>query len=301
MDDDLVVARGLTKRYGSRAAVDSLDLTVRRGEVYGFLGPNGAGKTTTLRMLLGLVRPTGGSARVLGHPPGDPRGLRGVGALVEGPGLFPHLSGLDNLRVAARWAGLPESAAGPALAEVGLEERAGDRASAYSLGMRQRLGVALALLGSPELLVLDEPTNGLDPAGTADMRALLLRCRAAGRTVLLSSHLLSEVQQVCDRVAVVRDGRVLTEGTVAELRGGAELVVAAEPLATACRVAEAVLGADSVLGSSAGSPGRIRLRGAPADVPRLNAELVGAGVQVWALQVEERSLEDVFLELTGGA
>src|SRR5690606_6694723 len=184
----------LTKRYGDRAAVDSVDLTVQRGEVYGFLGPNGAGKTTTLRMLLGLVRPTSGSATVLGRPPGAPDALDRTGALVESPGFFPYLSGRDNLRVLARYSRLDDAAVDAALEQVDLTDRAADKFKSYSLGMKQRLGVAAALLGTPELLILDEPTNGLDPAGMADMRVLIRALADHGQTVLLSSHLLGEVQ-----------------------------------------------------------------------------------------------------------
>lgn len=165
-EDLLVETRGLTKRYGGRiTAVDSLDLAVRRGEVYGFLGPNGAGKTTTLRMLLGLIRPSSGKARVLGEKPGSPEGLSRVGALVESPAFYPYLSGKDNLRVMARYAGVPWWRVDEALMEVELGGRAKDKFRKYSLGMKQRLGVAAALLKDPELLILDEPTNGLDPRG----------------------------------------------------------------------------------------------------------------------------------------
>ena len=200
---------GLTKRYGDRLAVDAVDMRVRRGEVYGFLGPNGAGKTTTLRMMLGLIRPTAGTATVLGRPAGRPDVTARVGALVEGPGFYPYLSGLDNLRVMARYRGLPESAAIGALARVDLADRGDDRFKSYSLGMKQRLGVASALMGEPELIVLDEPTNGLDPAGMADMRSLIVDLARGGQTVLLSSHLLDEVQEICDRVGVINKGRLL--------------------------------------------------------------------------------------------
>ena len=175
----MIETRALTKRYGdSIVAVDDLDLGVRRGEVYGFLGPNGAGKTTTLRMLLGLVRPTSGQAAVLGAPAGSPHGLARIGAMVEAPAFYPYLSGRDNLRVLAGYAGVGEDRVEAVLDEVGLLDRAADRSRTYSLGMKQRLGVAAALLKDPELLILDEPTNGLDPAGMADMRELI---RSLGR------------------------------------------------------------------------------------------------------------------------
>ena len=206
MTDELVIeTRELSKRYGERTvAVDQLVLRVRRGEVYGFLGPNGAGKTTTLRMLLGLIRPTSGGAQVLGEQPGAPRGLARLGALVEAPAFYPYLSGRDNLRVLAGHAGVAHARVEEVLAEVGLSARAGDRVAAYSLGMKQRLGVAAALLKDPELLILDEPTNGLDPAGMADMRAFIRSLGERGVTVLLSSHLMGEVEQVSDRVGIDR-------------------------------------------------------------------------------------------------
>ncbi|MFD0823585.1 ABC transporter ATP-binding protein, partial [Micromonospora zhanjiangensis] len=221
---------GLTKRYGEITAVDALDLAVPAGQVYGFLGPNGAGKTTTLRMLLGLVRPTAGTVRVLGRPPGR---LAGVGALIEGPAFYPYLSGRDNLRVLARYTGTGRARIETVLEMVDLADRGADRYAGYSLGMKQRLAVASALLKNPRLLILDEPTNGLDPAGMADMRALVRRLGAGGCTVLVSSHLLGEVEQVCDRVAVVADGRLVAESTVADLRGGTSLRVSASPLGRA--------------------------------------------------------------------
>ena len=288
-------ATGLTKRYSSGVlAVDGVDLAVHRGEVYGFLGPNGAGKTTTMRMLLGLIRPTSGTVDLLGEPPGAPAGLARVGALVESPGFYPYLSGLDNLRILARYRGVPRSQIDAMLDAVDLSDRAGDRFATYSLGMKQRLGVASALLGDPELLVLDEPTNGLDPAGMADMRTLVRRLGAEGRAVLLSSHLLGEVQQVCDCVGVISGGRLISESTVAELRGRAALVVAATPLDVAARRAVQLLGADQVQVVGAG----LRLTAGEDEAAEINRELVAAGVEVSELRREERSLEEVFLEMT---
>jgi ABC-2 type transport system ATP-binding protein len=288
----------LTKRYGKRGghltAVDELSLTVRAGEVYGFLGPNGAGKTTTLRMLLGLVRPTSGTARVFGRSPGDPRHLTRVGALIEGPGFYPYLSGRDNLRVLARYSGTGEERIPAVLDLVDLADRAGDKFGTYSMGMKQRLGVAAALLKDPRLLILDEPTNGLDPAGMADMRTLVRRLGTAGTTIMFSSHLLGEVQQICDRVGVVAGGRLVAESTVAQLRGQASLRVVAEPLADAAAVARALVGPDRVRIGDGG----LDLAVEPAKASWINGELVAAGIAVSELRARERTLEDVFLELT---
>jgi ABC-2 type transport system ATP-binding protein len=289
---DPVVCENLTKRYGSVVAVRDLDLTVRAGEVYGFLGPNGAGKTTTLRMLLGLIRPTAGRVLLHGRPPGR---LESVGALIEGPAFYPYLSGRDNLRVLTRHAGVPAGRVPVVLDLVDLAERAGDRYGTYSLGMKQRLGVAAALLKDPQLLVLDEPTNGLDPAGMADMRMLVKRLGAAGCTVLLSSHLLGEVQQICDRVGVISRGRLVTESTVADLRGTAGLRVVADPLDAAAARVRALLGDDRV----AVHDGGLDVSVPPERAAWVNAELVDAGVAVSELRPLERDLEQVFFELTG--
>ena len=285
---DLVIeTEALTKRYGPIVAVGGIDLRVRRGEVYGFLGPNGAGKTTTLRMLLGLVRPTSGHATVLGEVPGSPRGLAGIGALVEAPGFYPFLSGRDNLRVLAGHARVPDRRITAVLAEAGLSARAGDRVATYSMGMKQRLGVAAALLKDPELLILDEPTNGLDPAGMAEMRDFIRSLAAGGRTVLLSSHLMGEIEQVSDRVGVIRAGELVAEGTVDELRGQAGLRVRAEPLDAAARVLGGLDGIELV-------DGEIDARAA-----QVNRMLVEAGIAVSELGRRRASLEDVFLALTG--
>jgi ABC-2 type transport system ATP-binding protein len=294
MTQEIVRTRALTKRYGDRAAVNGVDLTVRSGEIYGFLGPNGAGKTTTLRMLLGLVRPSSGEATVLGHAPGAPAALAAIGALVEGPGFYPYLSGRANLRVLARYRGLDDVAVSAALEQVDLASRAGDRYRSYSLGMKQRLGVAAALLGRPRLLILDEPTNGLDPAGMADMRELIHALAGQGQTILISSHLLGEVQELCDRVGVMSDGRLLAESTVAELRGTAALLVRAEPFAVAADVAARVVGADSV----SRVDNSLVLATDPRRAAELVRELVRAEVAVLEVRPQERTLEDAFFALT---
>jgi ABC-type multidrug transport system ATPase subunit len=296
MDNGLVIeTRALTKRYGDAIlAVDELELRVRRGEVYGFLGPNGAGKTTTLRMLLGLVRPTSGEAAVLGVPPGSSQGLARIGAMVEAPAFFPYLSGRDNLRVLARHAGASEGRVEAVLGEVGLSARAADRSATYSLGMKQRLGVAAALLKDPELLILDEPTNGLDPAGQAEMRESIRSLGMGGRTVVLSSHLMGEIEQVTDRVGVIRDGSLVAEGTVEELRGRAGLRVRAEPLSKAARLVGALPDVDDITTVD----GLLEVTVDTAQAPAINRALVDAGIAVSELYAQKASLEDVFLELT---
>ena len=295
MSDHVVEVRGLTKRYGERiTAVDGIDLSVRRGEVYGFLGPNGAGKTTTLRMLLGLVAPSAGSVSVLGAAPGDPGVLARVGSLVEGPAFYPYLSGQDNLRVVARYAGVPASRIGDALRSVDLADRARDKFATYSLGMKQRLGVAAALLKDPELVILDEPTNGLDPAGMRDMRRLVRNLGTEGRTVLLSSHLLGEVQQICDRVGVIDRGRMVAESSVDELRGGTELIVAAAPSDVARAQLESMPEVESVRSHA----GELRVRADVRHTALINRTLVAAGVAVTELRRDERQLEDVFFDMT---
>jgi len=285
---------GLTKRYGANAAVDGVSLTVHRGEVFGFLGPNGAGKTTTLRMLLGLVAPTSGRAEVLGRPPGDPTALRRTGSLIEGPGFYPYLTGRANLRTVARYAGVPADRVDEALASVGLGDRGADRFATYSLGLKQRLGVAAALLKDPELVLLDEPTNGLDPQGMREMRTLVVDLGRQGRTVVLSSHLLAEVQQVCGRVAVIDRGRIVREGTVEELRGEAELEILATPSDTALARLRALPCIEQVRRVD----GALLAKAATRHTAEFNRALVEAGVAVTGLRRAERALEDVFFDLT---
>jgi len=287
-------ARGLTKRYDDHTAVDAISLTVRRGEVYGFLGPNGAGKTTTLRMLLGLVAPSEGEVRVLGDRPGTSAALARTGSLVEGPVFYPYLCGRDNLRVLARYAGVPGHRVDEALETVALDSRGRDRFSTYSLGMKQRLGVAAALLKDPELLILDEPTNGLDPAGMRDMRRLLRALGTGGRTVVLSSHLMSDVQQICDRVGVIDHGRMLTESTVADLRGGGELIIAATPSDFARDVLAALPEVERVRLHA----GLLRIRVDDRHTADITRSLVTAGMAVTEVRRDTRQLEDVFFEMT---
>ncbi len=292
--DAVVLTQELTKRYGDRLAVDRVSLTVRRGEVYGFLGPNGAGKTTTLRMILGLIRPTSGSAVVLGKEAGTAEVNARIGALVEGPGFYPYLSGRDNLRVMARYRGLPQTTVDQALERVDLGSRGDDRFKSYSLGMKQRLGVASALMGDPDLVVLDEPTNGLDPAGMVDMRRLIVDLARGGQTVLLSSHLLDEVQAICDRVGVINEGVLLQESTVSGLRGGASLAVRGEPVDRTLAVAMGLAGDNGVRVEG----DRVLVDLTPDRAPDLVRELVAGDVQVHEVGSVERTLEEVFFEMT---
>ncbi|WP_280387604.1 ABC transporter ATP-binding protein [Nocardia wallacei] len=292
--NDSVVTDALTKTYGTHTAVDAVGMTVHAGEIYGFLGPNGAGKTTTLRMLVGLIRPTSGTATVLGSVPGAPETLRRIGVLIEGPGFYPYLSGRDNLRLLARYRGVGRDGVEQVLERVGLADRAHDRFRTYSLGMKQRLGVAAALLGGPDLLILDEPTNGLDPAGMAEMRELITGLAADGHTVVLSSHLLSEVQEICDRVGVISGGRLLTESTVSELRGAATLFLRAEPVELAFPAVRRVVGERSALLTAAG----IRVDAGTAMAPTVARAVIEAGADLLELRIDEKSLEEVFFEMT---
>ncbi|MHB8793033.1 MAG: ABC transporter ATP-binding protein [Thermoleophilia bacterium] len=319
MNDYAIQTDGLTKSYGRGIlAVDELSMKVRRGEVYGFVGPNGAGKTTTMRMLLGLMRPTSGRCELLGKSPGTPEALARVGALVETPAFYPYLSGRDNLKVLARHAGVPDTRIIPVLEEVELAGRGDDRYRTYSLGMKQRLGMAAALLKDPELLILDEPTNGLDPAGMAEMRRLIRRLGSGERTVLLSSHLMGELEQICDRVGVVKNGRLVTEASLDELRRGAMIRLRAAPAVRArellmsidwiagvesTETAEAdasapIEAADDIAGIDRIDEGTLMIDADPALAAEINEQLVAAGIRVSELGTVKMSLESVFLNLT---
>jgi ABC-2 type transport system ATP-binding protein len=296
MENTVIETSGLTKRFGNGVlAVDSVDMSVRRGEVYGFLGPNGAGKTTTLRMLLGLIRPSSGSAQIAGYRPGDPAGLGRIGSLIEGPGFYPYLSGRENLRVIADYASADGKRVGEVLDMVELTSRAGRKFGTYSTGMKQRLGVAAALIKDPDLLILDEPTNGLDPQGMAEMRKLIKDIGQGERTVLLSSHLLGEVEQICDRVGVISGGRLVTQSTVQELIGETGVLVRAEPVEQAQDVLSRIFGAEAV----SRRDGAIYLKTDPSHSVDINRQLMSAGVGVSELRPVERSLEEVFFQLTG--
>jgi ABC-2 type transport system ATP-binding protein len=295
---------GLTKRYGARVAVERLTIDVPAGVVAGFVGPNGAGKTTTMAMLLGLVTPTEGTGTVLGAPLGDPASyLGGVGALIEGPAFYPGLTGAQNLAVLATAAG-HERAQLPGLLElVGLTARADDRVRGYSFGMKQRLGIAAALLGNPRLLILDEPINGLDPAGVHEMRGLIGRLAGGDRTVLVSSHVLAELEQVCDWLIVIDGGRLVFQGPAAELldRSGASLVVAPEYHDDLARLHSLLTAAghDSVPGDD---HLEIAVNGAdPRGLAAAVNRAAGTGGIVLAeLRVARTSLEDRYLTMMNG-
>jgi ABC-type multidrug transport system ATPase subunit len=292
----IVETHSLTKRYGSGVlAVDSVDMSVRRGEVYGFLGPNGAGKTTTLRMLVGLIRPTSGTAVVAGHTPGDPAGLKRIGSLIESPGFYPYLSGRENLRVVADLGSVDHKRVDEVLDIVELSSRAHRKFGTYSTGMKQRLGVAAALLKDPELLILDEPTNGLDPQGMAEMRKLIKEIGQGDRTVLLSSHLLGEIEQICDRVGVISNGKLVRQSTVQDLIGEEGVLVRAQPLEQAQQILATKFGSDAI----SRQDGALHLRVKPEQSTEINRQLVSAGIGVSELRPFERSLEEVFFQLTG--
>ena len=290
---------GLSRAYGKRFAVRDLDLKVAAGDVYGFLGPNGAGKTTAMRCILGLIRRNSGQVKIFGEA-NLVRARRHVGAIVEMPAFHTWLSGRDNLRQACAYANYPESEIPQVLARVGLTERSRDKAGQYSLGMKQRLGIARALLGRPRLLMLDEPTNGLDPRGMAEMRDLIRSLALHDNiTVFVSSHLLGEVQAICNRVGIIQEGRLRAEGLVEELlttQGKQTFVEVAAADMDALKAALADMEGVDVLGP--GSHGRLRVQYEGTTPAEINRRLVEVGVFIDVLVPETRDLEDVFLEVT---
>jgi ABC-2 type transport system ATP-binding protein len=298
-----IETRGLTKRFGTRTAVDGVDLLVPRACAFGFLGPNGAGKTTMIRMLLGLTGASDGEMRLLGRrvPAERAVALRCVGAIVEDPRFHPHLTGRENLRIVAAVRDSEAAARiAPALARVGLSERADEKVKRYSLGMRQRLGVARCLLADPQLLILDEPTNGLDPGGIQEFREMIRALvEQEGRTVFLSSHLLDEVEKICDAAAIVDRGKVLTQGPIAELAGGGarhELIIGVDD---AERALDLLAASDAVREAHRSDEGlRVVLAGSPETAAEINALLVSGGLAVTRLEPVRHSLEHRFLEIT---
>jgi ABC-2 type transport system ATP-binding protein len=281
-----ILTRDLTKKYGDFTAVKDASLRIRRGGVIGFVGPNGAGKTTTIRMLLGLIRPTSGSGVVL------------VGALIESPAFYPMLSGARNLRILALAGGHDLERIPEVLRIVGLGTRAGDRFKSYSMGMKQRLGIAAALLPNPELLILDEPTTGLDPAGILEMRALLRNLGDAGRTVFVSSHLMSEMQRICDDLVIIRRGKIVFQGAVAELvaRSTGIEVSLSDPRKEDAFIALCKKAGHTVRTRS----GTLFVEAPPDWAPELNRLAMKAGIVLSELHALRGDLEDVVLELTGG-
>jgi len=299
-----VEAHGLSKRFGATVAVDDVELLVPRGSAFGYLGPNGAGKTTLIRTLLGLTRADRGTMSLLGTPvPAErSKALARVGAIVDEPRFHPHLTGRDNLRLlAAARGGDAEQRIAPSLARVGLADRAGDKVAKYSMGMRQRLGVAACLLADPDLLILDEPMNGLDPAGMQEMRSMIASLVAEGRTIVLSSHLLDEVERTCDAVAIVDHGRVIRQGPIDELiRGAGALVVqvdCAEPARAQQLINEAGIAAGTALANN-GLTVTLPAGSSREAVADLNRRLVRAEIDVYGLREIQTSLEDWFLSVT---
>jgi ABC-2 type transport system ATP-binding protein len=290
--------RGLVKRYGELVAVDDIDLTVEAGDVYGYLGPNGAGKTTSLRMMLGLIRPDGGTIRLFGNDPqASVRALDGVAGFVEAPAFYPYLTGRRNLEMLAAFDG--GGAAGridAALDAVELSDRQGDRVGGYSHGMRQRLGIAAALLRDPQLLLLDEPATGLDPGGMRDMRRLIRRLADDGMTVLLSSHLMYEVEELCNRVAIVRSGAIVYEGRIADLKRTAGTTYRLRT--TDDERALAVCRAQPGLSETRRETEGIRFSATEQAAAELSQALVEAGALIVALAPESATLEDLFFSLT---
>ena len=297
----MIETHRLTRCFGAQLAVDDLNLQAPEAGVYGFLGPNGAGKTTAIRMLLGLIRPDAGEVHLFGAPLAANRQqlMRRVGALVEAPSLYPHLTGRENLEVTRQMLGAPRALIDRALDIIKLQQDAHRRVREYSLGMRQRLGLALALLNKPELLILDEPTNGLDPAGIHEMRDLLRRLPAEfGVTVFLSSHLLSEVEQIASHIGIIHEGRLLFQGTLSELQDAhrAQLTLGVNQPEQAIHCLTAAgwsvhLRADGMLSVSATTS---------EDAVRINNLLINQHVEVFHLATAQVSLEDIFLTLTGG-
>ncbi|HEV8574059.1 MAG TPA: ABC transporter ATP-binding protein [Dehalococcoidia bacterium] len=288
----------LTKRYGRRLALADLDLEVNRGRVHGFLGPNGAGKTTCISLILGLITAAEGHVEMFGL---DTRthltpALRRTGAVLEGSAFYPHLSGRDNLRVlGALSGGVEMTRIGEVLSLVGLQGRAGDKVRGYSLGMTQRLALAAALLHDPELLILDEPTNGLDPAGMREFRGLIRRMAAAGKTVFVSSHLLNEVEQMCDDVAIIKEGRLITQGPVTSLvRRGDAL----EVKTTDNDRALAIIGAVEGVGAVSRERDSVLVEFPRERAAEISRALAEEQIYLWEMKPRESSLEDFFLEVT---
>ena len=298
--DIVLRTTGLTKRFGQLEAVKNLDLEVRQGEVFGFLGPNGAGKSTTVGMILGLIAPTGGSIELFGRRLDDNRwaALRRIGAVVEAPAFYPYLSGRDNLEALARAiGGIPKTKIAEVLERVSLQDRAADRYGHYSTGMKQRLGIASTLLRDPELIILDEPASGLDPAGTKEVRDLIPRLAHEGRALFLCSHLLHEVEQVCDRVAIIKEGVMLACAPVHELLAqGQTLQIKVDDPTRAAAILSGLPWINSVKREN----DHLIVDAPKESASRVNATLAEHSIFASELVSHGASLESVFLQLTGG-
>lgn len=297
-EPDIVIrATGLTKRYGSQTAIRDVSFEVRRGEVFGFLGPNGSGKSTTIGIMLGLIEPTAGAVDLFGLGSQQrSSALSRVGAIIESPAFYPYLSGYDNLQILGALRGrVRRTRILSVLKQVGLQQAGNKRFGQYSLGMKQRLGIAWTLLHDPELIILDEPTNGLDPAGMLEVRHLILELAAEGKTIFLSSHLLNEVEQVCDRVAIIQHGQVLVEGPISSLvKSGDQFMVRTRDLDRASEVLRRIPSATI----DVSAPNRITVQAPESPAWRVNQLLVEAGVRVDELREVTPTLEQTFLELT---
>lgn len=293
---DVIETRKLSKRYGSTTVVDGIDLRVPRGSVYGFLGPNGAGKSTTMKMLLSLIRPTSGEVQILGRRMDRSSRielLSMIGSLIEAPPGYAHLTGRDNMRIVQKQLGLNDGAVDRAVRTVRLQDQMDKKVAKYSLGMKQRLGIAMALAREPQLLVLDEPTNGLDPSGIEEMRDLLRRLAAGGVTVMVSSHLLDEVDKMASVLGIIDNGRLIFQGTREQLHACAPptlIIDSADPVAAA-----------EIFGSGERQGSRLRVAGQTPQITAAGiARLVRRGVDVYEVVNEPQSLEKVFMDLTGG-
>ena len=293
----VVEARGLTKHYGSFVAADAVDFSVYRGDVFGFLGPNGAGKSTTIGMLLGLIAPTRGEVSLFGLPPSQLNvGLANVGGIIESPAFYPYLSGHDNLKaLASLRPGTTPKRIDEVLEIVGLTDAAGRSFGKYSMGMKQRLGIAWTLLHDPELLILDEPTNGLDPSGTIEVRQLILSLAEQGKTIIISSHLLHEIEKVCDRIAVIQHGKIVAEGEINELMNSSQRIVIRTPDLVRAKAAIKLLPG---IAAVAVEDDLIRVDAPGVSSAAINRELVNAGVLVEEIRIDRATLEDTFLQLT---
>lgn len=300
MSNEAIEVVGLTKKYENTVAVQSASFSVPRGTICGFVGPNGAGKTTTIRMLLGLITPTTGSGTVLGHSISEPeKYLASVGAMIEGPAFYPALSGAENLKVLATMAAIPVSRVEELIALVGLSGRGDDKYKTYSLGMKQRLGIAAALLPKPELLILDEPTNGLDPEGIQEVRDLLKKLASEGTTVFVSSHLLSEIEIISQHIVMLRKGEVVFAGAIEEL------LLNQKPMIIVRTEIESDLEKVASIATAAGHHvtvrhGQAHIEGPHEWAPVLNKKAFDAGITLAQLTPTLPNLEETFFEMTGG-